>query len=134
MSRPLAPAPLAVSRCLSATHPASQKAQVAGAWSSGVLGRCGLSAATARPAPSYLSPPLAVQQPGAEEPPHQCGALDPHPAEPGARVGRPRRCLLPGEPSWAFGVGPSPPSPALLFPKIYFLCWVLEPFLTVSWT
>lgn len=42
---------------------------------------------------------LIVQQLGAEEPPHQCGLLDPHPAEQSGRVGTPPGHLLPGKSS-----------------------------------
>lgn len=41
-----------------------------------------------------------VQQPGPEEPPRQCGLLDPCPAEQGDRMGPPPGRLLPGESSW----------------------------------
>lgn len=42
---------------------------------------------------------LVVQQLGTEEPPHQCGLLDPYPAEQGGCVGTSPGHLLPGKSS-----------------------------------
>lgn len=67
--------------------------------------------------PDPSPPPHAVQQPGSEEAPHQCGLLGPRSAEPSDRVGPAPGHLLPGKPSRAPTMDPAPPSTALVFPN-----------------